>query len=142
MLSNATCTATLRLIARRGKHDYLVWHHAAQRRGLVAELRKNVKWSAVLRAARYFFLVIVAAYVLWFRAMCGDDDDEVRGGDAMYVEDAAAAGSEGLLEAQAAAAAEAAAVGGATVGGRYKLHLYKLIPADPQRLKKPPGYNP
>jgi len=34
----------------------------------------------VLRAARYLFLAVVAAYVLWFRAMCVDEEGGGGGG--------------------------------------------------------------
>lgn len=96
----------LKLVARRGKHDYLVWHHAAHRRTFGEVLARNVKWSKVLRAARYFFLVIVAAYTLWFRAVCVDVD---------AIHDAAG-GTDALEEEAAEAGAAAAAAMGGTTG--------------------------
>lgn len=61
-----------RVVARRGKHDYLVWHHAAKRRGVVETVAKTIEWAAAFRALRYAFMVAVAAYALWYRAMCVD----------------------------------------------------------------------
>ena len=103
----------LKVIARRGKHDYLVWHHVARQRTFSEIIRKNVKWAQALRAARLMFLVVVTAYALWYRAMCVDIEVEAASHDA-----AAAGGLDGLeaaAEAAAKAAEEAAeAVDGAT----------------------------
>ena len=96
-------------MARRGKHDYIVWHHVAKQRTLIETIRKNVKWSQAGRAVRLVFIVVVTAYALWYRAMCVDVSD------AAAAAEAASGGLIDRLEA-AAVAAEAAAAAAAADG--------------------------
>jgi hypothetical protein len=55
-----------KLIVRRGKHEYLVWHHVARKKTVL----DDISWATVFRTARYFLMFIIAGYALWFRTYC------------------------------------------------------------------------
>lgn len=68
----------LRVVARRGKHAFTIWHHNATPRTYLQIAIASVEWMSVFKSARFMFVFVVAVYGVWYNKFCAED--EVNGG--------------------------------------------------------------